>query len=60
MVALSDEERNVTASARLTIKRLIAAAVFLAVALALDTVVPTIEIAWVTDILILTIYLFVF
>jgi di/tricarboxylate transporter len=60
MVALSDEERNVAASGRLTIKRLIAAAIFLAVALALDTVVPTIEIAWVTDILILTIYLFVF
>ena len=60
MVALSDEERTVAASARLSIKRLIAAAIFLAVALALDSVVPTIEIAWVTDILMLTIYLFVF
>ncbi|MBT8129232.1 MAG: SLC13 family permease [Gammaproteobacteria bacterium] len=60
MVALSDEERTVTASARLTIKRLIAAAIFLVFALAVDTAVPTIEIAWVTDILILTIYLFVF
>ena len=39
---------------------LMALSLYLAAALAFDTVVPTIEIAWVTDILILTIYLFVF
>jgi di/tricarboxylate transporter len=41
-------------------KQLIAALVFLAVALYLSTVVPTIEVAWVTGVLLLTIYLFAF
>ena len=41
-------------------KQLIAGAVFALVALYLSTVVPSIEIAWVTAILLLTIYLFAF
>jgi len=60
MVALSDEERTVGGSRPLSIKQLAAAAVFLGVALLLASVVPTVEIAWVTGILLLTIYLFVF
>lgn len=44
----------------LTKKRLIAAVIFLITALWLATAVPTIEIAWVTAILLLTIYLFAF
>ncbi|WP_354671183.1 SLC13 family permease [Thiohalobacter sp. IOR34] len=42
------------------IKSVVAAVVFAAVALGLAQVVPTIEIAWVTAILLLTIYLFAF
>jgi di/tricarboxylate transporter len=42
------------------LKQLIATAVFVALALFLANVVPTIEIAWVSAILVLTIYLFAF
>lgn len=42
------------------LKQLIAGALFAVVALWLSTVVPSIEIAWVTAILLLTIYLFAF
>jgi hypothetical protein len=38
----------------------IAAVVFLALALGLATVTPSIEVAWVTGLLMLTIYLFAF
>jgi di/tricarboxylate transporter len=41
-------------------KQLIAAVIFAALALFLSTVVPSVEIAWVTTILLLTIYLFAF
>ena len=43
-----------------SVKQLVAGAVFAAVALWLATIVPSIEIAWVTAILLLTIYLFAF
>jgi di/tricarboxylate transporter len=49
-----------TPSKETLIKRLIGAAVFLGVGFSLTGVVPTIEIAWVSSILLLTIYLFVF
>lgn len=47
-------------NAPLPVKKLIAAAIFLVTALGLSTVVPSIEIAWVSAILLLTIYLFAF
>lgn len=56
MSAMADEEKTVTTQGRFTVKQMVAAAVFFAAALALSTVVPSIEIAWVTGILMLTIY----
>jgi len=44
----------------LSIKRIIAAALFLIAGFWLSTIVPSIQIAWVTGILLLTIYLFAF
>ncbi len=44
----------------LNVKQLVAGALFTVVALWLATIVPSIEIAWVTAILLLTIYLFAF
>lgn len=49
-----------TSSKAVLIKRLIGAIVFLGVGFSLTGAVPTIEIAWVSSILLLTIYLFVF
>ena len=60
MTALADEERKVAIVAKVSIQRLIAAAVFLGIGMSLAKVVPSVEIAWVTGILLLTIYLFVF
>ena len=60
MNALADEEQTIAKPGKLTPKQLIAAGIFLALALLLSTVVPSIEIAWVTGILMLTIYLFAF
>ena len=60
MIALADEEQIITNAGILSPKQLIAAALFLVGALWLATTVPTIEIAWVTSLLILTIYLFAF
>jgi len=60
MIALADEERIVAAPGKLNTKQMIAAAIFFSLAVLLATVVPNIEIAWVTGILILTIYLFAF
>ncbi len=54
------DEATVHSQSRFSIKQMVAAAVFLAIALGLATVVPSIEVAWVTGILILTIYLFAF
>ena len=60
MNALAEEEQTIDHSGKLTGRRLIAAGLFLAAALWLAAVVPSIEVAWVICILILTIYLFVF
>jgi di/tricarboxylate transporter len=60
MNQLADEEQTIAKPGILTRKQLIAAIIFGAFALFLSTVVPTIEIAWVSGILILTIYLFAF
>ncbi len=58
MTALAGEEQAQTSP--INRKQLMAAAIFFAIGLALSTVVPSIEIAWVTGILLLTIYLFAF
>ena len=60
MRALADEEQTIIQTGRLSARQLVAAAVFLVLALWLATVVPSIQIAWVTCILVLTIYLFAF
>jgi di/tricarboxylate transporter len=60
MIALADEEKTVASPPKCTLKQFIAAAIFLGAALLLATVVPSIEIAWVTGLLMLTIYLFAF
>ena len=60
MIALADEESVVAAPRKLNVKQIMAAVVFLGLAAFLATVVPSTEIAWVTGILVLTIYLFVF
>ena len=49
-----------TSSKETLIKRLVGAAIFLGVGFFLTGAVPTREIAWVSSILLLTIYLFVF
>ena len=49
-----------TSSKAALIKRLVGAVIFIAAGFALTRAVPTIEIAWVASILLLTIYLFVF
>ena len=49
-----------TAISKLNMKNIIAAVIFSLLGLYLSSVVPSIEIAWVTAILILTIYLFAF
>ncbi len=60
MNAIADEEQTVANPGKFTPLRLIAACVFMALAVGLAMVVPTIEIAWVSAILVLTIYLFAF
>ncbi len=60
MNSLADEERTVTSSGMPSLKQIVAASVFLVIALLLAMVVPSIEIAWVSAILMLTIYLFSF
>jgi di/tricarboxylate transporter len=47
-------------SSRARITRITAGVIFLLIALSMSSVVPSIEIAWVTGILLLTIYLFAF
>ncbi len=49
-----------TAIGKQNIKRIIAAIIFIILGIAISSVVPTIEVAWVTAILLLTIYLFAF
>jgi di/tricarboxylate transporter len=60
MNKLADEEQTISHPGIITRKQVIAALLFAAFALYLATVVPTLEIAWVSAILVLTIYLFVF
>ena len=60
MKTLADEERTVVTPGIVTKQQLIAAILFAAVAIYLASVVPTVEIAWVSAILLLTIYLFAF
>ncbi len=60
MTALADEEQTSSRTAHITLKQWIAAGVFALIAIGLSWVVPSVEIAWVIAILLLTIYLFVF
>lgn len=60
MVTLADEDRVSARSAGLDRRQWIAALIFAIGAIALAWVVPTTEIAWVSAILLLTIYLFAF
>ena len=60
MNTFADEEQTIVSPGIRTPKQLIGAAVFTAFTLFLTSVVPSIEIAWVSAILMLTIYLFVF
>ncbi|MFO7603201.1 MAG: SLC13 family permease [Gammaproteobacteria bacterium] len=58
MTAVADEAQSPVR--RINIKQLVAATVFLLVALYLSTVVPNVQVAWVMGFLLLTIYLFAF
>ncbi|MET0048088.1 MAG: SLC13 family permease [Sedimenticola sp.] len=60
MNKLADEEQTIAKPGIVTKKQFIAAIIFTALALFISTVVPSIEIAWVSAILVLTIYLFAF
>jgi di/tricarboxylate transporter len=60
MNKFADEEQTIAKPGIYTKKQVIAAAIFAAFTLFLATVVPSVEIAWVSAILMLTIYLFVF
>ncbi|WP_303901275.1 SLC13 family permease [Thiohalomonas denitrificans] len=56
----AEQEDTVEPESKTSKKKAIAAAVFAAVAFGLSSIVPSVEIAWVTAILLLTIYLFAF
>ncbi len=56
----ADEEQTTTTPGIISQNQVIAAVIFAGLALLLASVVPTIEIAWVSAILVLTIYLFAF
>ena len=60
MNKLADEEQTIALPRIMSRKQIIAAVIFSATALFLASVVPTVEIAWVSAILLLTIYLFAF
>jgi len=60
MKRLADEEQTIEEPGIVTRKQLVAAILFAALALYLSSVVPTVEIAWVSAILLLTVYLFAF
>jgi di/tricarboxylate transporter len=60
MQKLADEERTIIKPGIISLKQIIAAGVFAAISLYLASVVPSVEIAWVSAILMLTIYLFAF
>jgi di/tricarboxylate transporter len=60
MSTLADEEKKVTNSGVLNFKQILVAIIFVATSILIARLTPSIEIAWVCDILLLTIYLFVF
>lgn len=60
MNKLADEEQTVAKPGILSLKQIIAAAIFVATTLVLANIAPSVEIAWVSAILMLTIYLFAF
>jgi len=60
MNKLADEEKTITKPGIVNKKQIIAAVIFAALALYLASIVPTVQIAWVSAILVLTIYLFAF
>jgi len=60
MIALADEEKVHKRPKQLSIKQLVALAIFAVMAVYIASIVPTVEIAWVSAILLLTIYLFAF
>ena len=60
MTALGDEEQTKKTVLPPSTKQWIAAAIFALLAIFLASVVPSVEIAWVSAILVLTIYLFAF
>jgi len=60
MIKLADEEQTIANPGIVTPKQLVAAIIFAALAALLATMVPSVEIAWVSGILMLTIYLFAF
>ncbi len=60
MNKLADEEQTIAEPGIISRKQVIGAVVFAAIAAFLSTVVPSIEIAWVSAVLMLTIYLFAF
>ena len=60
MNKLADEEQTVSTPGIISKKQIVGAVVFTALAIFLAFAVPSVEIAWVSAILVLTIYLFVF
>ncbi len=60
MIALADEELTHSQAARPSVKQVIAAGIFALFAAYMAWIVPTVEIAWVSVILLLTSYLFAF
>lgn len=60
MNALADEEITQSPPIRPSFKQLFAAGIFAMLAIYMAWIVPTVEIAWVSAILVLTIYLFAF
>ncbi len=59
MTSMGDEDRTV-ATGRMNRKQWIAAGIFALAAFFLTSIVPTVEVAWVSGILLFTIYLFAF
>jgi di/tricarboxylate transporter len=60
MNKLADDEQTIALPGIMSRKQIIAAVIFTATALFLASVVPTVEIAWVSAILLLTIHLFAY
>ena len=60
MNKLADEEQTIANPGIISRKQIVAAILFTALALYLASIVPTVQIAWVSAILVLTIYLFAF